>query len=174
MNPRRRSRARSALAVSVLAVASLGAACGDDGGGGEDPDAAPLDVGGELGSDSSDSAGGPSAAGVPEECAPFLLAVGPADQSEIEHAPHDFPEPPAGSMLCLTSETMDGSTETADYAYEGDVAEVYSHYESTLGPEWNLERVENIGGDVLSGGTDEVGLEVRSVEGGFRLALVAY
>jgi hypothetical protein len=172
MNPRRQTRARTALAVSLLALAALAAACGDDTD--EDAGADPIVASDDPGGDTSEVPGGERALGVPEECDAFMFAVVPPDASEIELAPTGFPDPPDGSTLCVTSETMDGSTETADFAYDGDVTEVYAHYESMLGEEWNLERLDGVGGEILSGGTDDVGLEVRSVEGGFRLALVAY
>ncbi|WP_308797330.1 hypothetical protein [Agromyces silvae] len=113
------------------------------------------------------------ALGVPEECAAaYLGAVVPADIADVEAIPADWPEPPAGSTLCVTG--GGGSVETASYAATAGIDEVIAHYESALPASYERFRVsgeENgTGYESLDGQGADVAFQIRESDGGFVIA----
>ncbi|WP_164861749.1 hypothetical protein, partial [Microbacterium sp. CPCC 204701] len=116
----------------------------------------------------------PAAGAVPEECAQaFPLAYAPADIAMIESLPVDWPAPPAGAILCVTSETVGGSSETASYATETPIGDVLAHYEAQL-PGYDLDRSDGAengtGYATLDGTNGDIAFQVRETDGGFILA----
>lgn len=115
----------------------------------------------------------PAAGAVPEECAEaFPLAYEPADIAMIESLPADWPAPPGGATLCMTSETMDGSSETASYATESPIDDVFAHYEAQLSgyDVFRSDGAENgTGYATLDGTNGDIAFQVREADGGFIL-----
>lgn len=155
---------RRAVPASLVAAALLLTACGSDDDGGDTAssggDAGAVDDGGDVQADS----------GVPEECAEaFPTAFGPADISDVELLPADFPEPPDGAVLCETGGTADGSQEYLNYASDLGEEEVFAHYEAGLP---DAERGEDgIGAPILSGSADGVYWQVEAEDGGFSIVV---
>lgn len=115
-------------------------------------------------------------AGVPEECLAVSIASFPgADLADVAALPADWPEPPAGSILCATSDG--GTTETAAYAASVAFDRVVAHYESSLPAAYETVRLsgeENgTGYASLDGVGPGVGFQIRENDGGFTLVFAA-
>lgn len=147
----------AALAALVLALAGCAAPAGD-----EVFDAAPEEATLESPERTGD---------VPQECGEsFPLAVVPADIADVELQPADWPAPPPGAVLCLTTGSFDDSTESASYATEAAFADVLAHYESGLaGYELShTDGAENgTGYDALDGWNADTTFQIRERDGGF-------
>jgi hypothetical protein len=168
-----RTRSRLVLVLGVAAAFALtGCAGGADPGAGagaiEPADGEHVDDGA-----ADEALEDREALGVPEECAAaFLGAVVPADLADVEAHPADWPEPPAGSTLCVTG--GGGSVETASYAATAGIDEVLAHYESALPASYERFRVsgeENgTGYESLDGQGGDVAFQIRETDGGFIIA----
>ncbi|GGH40704.1 hypothetical protein [Microbacterium album] len=108
---------------------------------------------------------------VPQECQDaYPLAVVPADLADVASVPDDWPAPPAGAVLCLTSGSFDDTTETASYATDAPIEDVLAHYEAALaGYElYRADGAENgTGYDTLDGERPGLGVQIRETDGGF-------
>lgn len=169
---RRRPRGAFAAAATMVALLTLTACTGAP----EEP--API-TDAAMGEDSGQSGIGDSDPSqlVPEECADaYLFAAGPADIAEITLMPADWPASPAGAILCLTSETMDGSSETASYATEAPIEDVFAHYEGAL-TGYEVYRSDGAetgtGYATLDGVGADVAFQIRETDGGFVLVFGA-
>lgn len=108
----------------------------------------------------------------PEECADaYPQAYLAADIADVEVMPVDWPEPPAGSTLCITSDTVGGGVEAASYANELVIDEILAHYESALSGSYELTRTggdeTGTGYDTLDGVRDDLSFQIREHDGGF-------
>lgn len=162
--------ARTVLHVAAILAATLSlAACSGDLG---LPDVTDDVVTGDSTDGATGDASDPSHL-VPEECSDYLFAVAPAELGEVELMPADWPAPPEGSVLCVTS--TGGSTETASYALDTPITEVLDYYESVLTADgmFRADGAENgTGYATLDGATAEVQFQVRESDGGFVLAFI--
>lgn len=110
-------------------------------------------------------------AGVPKECSIFPFAMEPADPDEISLEPAGWPAPPSGSTLCVTSTTVDGDTEVAEYALGAERETILGYYEAQLDGRYELAREAGIGaGDILTGYDDAIGFQISTRDGGFKIA----
>lgn len=157
---------KAGLAAVLAALALLAAGCGDD-----DTEPAPTpgveaDDGGGGGGGDDDPAGD-----VPEECrGPFPQAFGTPDLGDISMLPDGFPDPPVTAVLCLTSETVGGQTETASYATEASEEEILAGYESALASYDATREQDGVGRPIVTATAGEVFLQVTPQEGGFVIA----
>jgi hypothetical protein len=175
-------RARIAFAGVLLAVTVLGAACGDDStdtaseGGASgtsehtrhDDDEATGDGAGPTDDGGDEPA--PAVDGVPKECSIFPFAMEPADPDEITMTPDGWPAPPPGATLCVTSATIGGSTEIAEYALGAEPETILGYYEAQLGEGFNLSREAGVGAEMLTGYDESVGFQISTRDGGFKIA----
>ncbi|MDR5698574.1 hypothetical protein [Agromyces aerolatus] len=166
-----RARSRLALVAGVAVAFALAGCTGGDAG----VDPAGIEEADTYAEDGAldDAIEDREALGVPEECAAaFVGAVVPADLADVEARPADWPEPPAGSTLCVTG--GGGSVETASYAATAGIDEVLAHYESVLPASYERFRVsgeENgTGYESLDGQGAEVAFQIRESDGGFVIA----
>lgn len=118
---------------------------------------------------------GDQAPGVPKECAePFPYAMGPADLADVEMLPAQWPDPPAGSTLCVTSGTVGESQENADYASDLPGDAVLAAYEAALEGVYDVTREEDgLGAPILTGVADGAGFQISTDPGRFRLTFVS-
>ncbi len=140
-----------------------------------DPTGSPLDDG-EGSPD--DPATDPEPMGeVPEEClAGFPMAMPDADIADLELMPADWPAPPAGSTLCITMGTVGGSTESAGYAVDLPIEDVFAHYEAAVQGYETLrtDGMENGSGyATLDGIGSDVDFQIRERDGGFTLMFLS-
>ncbi|MEF3405531.1 hypothetical protein [Agromyces sp. CCNWLW203] len=114
-------------------------------------------------------------AGVPEVCLDtFATALAAASLDDLALLPPDWPEPVTGSTLCVTSETVGGSRESAEYATDADAAAVLAHFEQALPAEYAAVRTEGAFGDeVLTGTAGDVVFEIGTGDGRFSIDLLA-
>lgn len=152
----RRRRAASIFAAALLSLA----ACGSS------DDALPETSAGQTVDTAS--------SGVPEECkVVYPAAFATPDIEDIALLPADWPEPPGGSTLCQTAETVGGSHESADYATDLDAEQVLQAYEKELDPSFDVSRQPGpFGDEVLVGSSGDVDFEISADEGKFRIGLV--
>jgi len=165
---RRPRVALAAAATTTFALLTLTACTGAP----EEPDTTTEAVTAEASGQSGTGESDPSQL-VPEECAEaYPLAAAPADIAEITLMPTDWPAPPDDAILCLTSETLDGSTETASYATDAAIEEVLSYYETSLSS-YEIYRADGAetgtGYAALDGVGGDVAFQVRETDGGFIL-----
>lgn len=151
---RTRARALSLGAVALLTVlvgCSAASEPADTAAGSEPPAAA------------DDPSGDEQAAEVPDECVDaFPQAIGPADLEDVAALPADWPDPPAGSTLCLTASGLGSpATETMSYATPADEAGVLAHYEGAL-TGFSVERTPSpTGGEMLTGDGAGIGFQIQ-------------
>jgi hypothetical protein len=187
--PRRRTARRAALAA-MLALGVLVVGCGDSDSDSDDNASGTSEItqhddhSGDHATDGDEPTAGdepdagddapgsdaPTADGVPKECSIYPFAMEPADPDEITLAPASWPAPPAGATLCVTSTTMDSSTEVAEYALGADPETILGYYEAQLGVQWNVEREAGVGNEILTGYDDTVGFQIVTRDGGFKIA----
>ncbi|WP_460772734.1 hypothetical protein [Microbacterium sp. GXF7504] len=114
--------------------------------------------------------------GVPEACRDaFPLAMPGVDAADLELMPADWPAPPSGAVLCTTMDSVGGGSESAGYAIDLPVEDVFAHYEASLsGYElFRSDGAENgTGYATLDGVGADVGFQVRETDGGFTLVFV--
>ncbi|RNL65261.1 hypothetical protein EFK50_04690 [Nocardioides marmoriginsengisoli] len=148
-----RRRLSAALVVGALALTGCGA-------GSDDPDGAAPEADPTVSS------------GVPEVCKEaFPAAFGAPDIAEISMLPAGWPEPPPGSTLCQTAETIGGSRENADYVTTLSAEQVLEAYEDGLDPALGAAREEGpLGGEVLVGAVDGVDFQITPGTGKFTIA----
>ena len=153
---------KAALAAALAALALLAAGCG-----GDDEDPAPRGEGPAA----TPEGDGVDAGDVPEECRePFPQAFGSPDLGEISLLPDGFPEPPVDAVLCLTSETIGGGTETASYATSASEEEILAGYESALASFDGTREADGIGRTIVTAAAGDVFIQVTPQEGGFVIA----
>lgn len=159
-----------ALAASALVVTSLMlAACGQaDGGSGE------VGSGSAAGIQPAQSGdeGGAGDEQIPAECVTVAIGWHPGvDIADVEAMPGDWPEPPKGSTLCSTS--GGDSVETAAYASDLPIEDVFAHYESALPDGYGSAHVSGAdtgtGYPSLDGSGPGIAFEIRQNDGGFTL-----
>ena len=140
-----------------------------------DPTASPLDDG--EGSPDGPTTDPEPMGEVPQECREgFPMAMPDADIADLELMPTDWPAPPAGSTLCTTMGTVGGSTESAGYAVDLPIEDIFAHYENAVqGYETvRTDGTENgTGYATLDGIGAEVDFQIRQREGGFDLLFVS-
>lgn len=155
---------KAGLAAVLAALALLAAGCGDD-----DTEPSPT-----PGVEADDGGGGGDddlAGDVPEECrGPFPQAFGTPDLGDISMLPDGFPDPPVAAVLCLTSETVGGQTETASYATDASEEEILAGYESALASYDATREQDGVGRPIVTATAGEVFLQVTPQEGGFVIA----
>lgn len=149
----------AAASAALLVVALAGCAAAPD----EAADAA------------ADQTSPGAATGVPEVCLDtFATALASASLDDLALLPPDWPEPVAGSTLCVTSETIGGARESAEYATDADAAVVLEHFEQALPAEYAAVRAEGAFGDeVLTGTAGDVVFEIGTGDGSFSIDLLA-
>ncbi|MDF1478338.1 hypothetical protein PYV02_04500 [Leifsonia sp. H3M29-4] len=107
--------------------------------------------------------------GAPAECAgSFPFSIGPATLDDLGLLPADWPAPPEGSVLCATTHTNGGLTETADFVTELAPGGVLAHYTSALPARARLERTVDA---TLVGSIGAVSFEIRPDEGRFTIVI---
>lgn len=112
-------------------------------------------------------------AGVPQECTgPFPTAFGPASIDDVELLPDGWPEPPTGSTLCVTTETLEGAMESADYATTSSPEQVLEHYEGALPADISAVRADGDEGAMLTGMVGHITFQVTPTDGAFSIVLV--
>lgn len=115
-------------------------------------------------------------ADVPEECREAFPTAGqPADLADVDLLPADWPAPPAGATLCLTMDTVGGTSESASYAADLAIDDVFAHYESALSgyDMFRADGAENgTGYATLDGVGADVDFQIRESNGGFVLLFV--
>ncbi|WP_194409612.1 hypothetical protein [Microbacterium cremeum] len=111
----------------------------------------------------------------PEECADaFPHAIGTPSLAEVEALPADWPEPPAGSTLCLTASALgDGGSESISYATPATADAVLAYYEDALGGYSVARETSPTGGEMLVGDGGAVSFQIRPGEGSIVIALVS-
>lgn len=111
---------------------------------------------------------GEVAAGAPAECAgSFPFSIGPATLDDLSLLPADWPGPPEDSVLCATTHTNGGLTETADFVTALAPGEVLAHYTTTLPGRARLETVDA----TLVGSIGAVSFQIRPDEGRFTIVI---
>ncbi len=112
-------------------------------------------------------------AGAPKECAnAFPQAIGTPSLSDVESLPADWPEPPAGSTLCITASALgDRGTESLSYATQTSADAVLAHYERLLKGFKVSREPAPTGGEMLVGDSEEVSFQLRAGDGTFVIAL---
>lgn len=161
-----------ARAGAVLALAVVLALAGCTGGGEpETVDAGGDEVVDETGGGSGETGGG--SGDVPPECLEAALpAVGPASLDDVALLPADWPTPPAGSTLCVTTEGFgDLPTESLSYATSASPDEVLAHYEAQLAAYAPAREPSPTGGEALVGQRDDLAFQLRAADGSFVLVL---
>lgn len=111
----------------------------------------------------------------PEECAvPFPQAFTEPDLADVASVPAGWPEPPAGSTLCLTASGVGaGAIETVSYAATADAEAILAHYEGALAG-YTIERTDGPTGDqMLSGSGEDVGFQIQPGDGSFVIVFQA-
>lgn len=100
---------------------------------------------------------------VPEECATaFPQAFAAPDLSDVEALPADWPDPPPGSTLCLTSSGLgDAATESLSYVTDAEAAAVLTHYEQALAGYATERTPSPTGGEMLTGDGSGIGFQVQ-------------
>lgn len=112
-------------------------------------------------------------ADVPEGCREnYPFAALPADIADVGLQPVDWPAPPADATLCLTTDTVGGSIESAAYATNAAIDDVLAHYESALAA-YDVFRTSGAdngtGYETLDGTAGDVEFQIRESDGGFLL-----
>lgn len=109
---------------------------------------------------------------VPEVCKDvFPVAFAEPDIADVGMLPPGWPEPPEGSTLCQTAETIGGSRENADYATTLSAEEVLKAYEESLDPAYAASREAGpIGGEVLVGTVGDIDFQITPGTGKFTIA----
>lgn len=165
--PRGRVLAASAAIAGLLFLAACAAEA-------DEPNVVADDViDGAAVADEGDAGDSDPSQLVPEECSDaYVLAAAPADIAEIALMPADWPAPPDGAILCMTSETMDGSSETASYASHTGIEGVFDHYSAALSG-YEIFRADGAetgtGYATLDGVGAGVAFQIRETDGGFVL-----
>lgn len=112
--------------------------------------------------------------GAPEECGTaFPHAMGIPDPAEVESLPADWPEPPAGSTLCLTASALGDGGESLSYATEASADAVLAHYEDALAGYAVWRETAPTGGEMLAGDGETVSFQVRAGDGTIVIALLS-
>lgn len=125
------------------------------------------------GTDAADEAVADPEAGAPEECAAdFPYAMGIPDPADVESLPSDWPEPPAGSTLCLTASALGDGGESLSYVTDASAEVVLSHYEGALDGYAVSREVSPTGGELLNGEGDAVSFQIRAGDGTIVIALL--
>jgi hypothetical protein len=115
---------------------------------------------------------GELAAGIPVECAgSFPFTLGPVTLHDLSLMPAAWPPAPGSSVLCATTRTSGGLTETAEYATALDAATVLEYYADALPAAAGVEFIDGSAGVVLVGALDPVSFEIRPVDGRFTIVL---
>lgn len=157
---------RGALSAGLLLLLVGLGGCTAEGGPAAQPDAtvAPTDTTTETSTDTT-TEDSPDAA--PEECATaFPQAFTAPDLAEVDALPADWPDPPEGSTLCLTSSGLgEAAIESMSYATEAAEAAVLTYYEQALAA-YTVERTPSpTGGEMLAGDGGGIGFQVQPGEG---------
>ena len=150
-------KVRLRLSAVLVAGALALTGCGSDS---DEPDSAAPDQEETVSTD------------VPEVCKEvFPTAFAEPDIADIAMLPPGWPEPPEGSTLCQTAETIGGSRENADYATTLSADEVLQEYEESLDPAFGATREEGpIGGEVLVGAVSDIDFQITPGTGKFTIA----
>lgn len=154
-------RARGAAALALIAAL---AGCTAEGGPSDSADADAA---------VTDTATQSSESGAPEECAaPFPQAFTVPDIAEVQALPAEWPDPPPGSTLCLTSSGLGGAAiESLSYASETPEAAILAHYEQVLAA-YAVERTPSpTGGEMLTGDGAGIGFQVQPGVGSFVIVI---
>ena len=166
MNTLLKTRAAAGLVALLTSAVLVG--CGTD----SDP-ASPTPGAATADPDVSDLRDVQLESGVPEDCLDvFPTAVSAADLADVTMLPADWPEAPAGAVLCQTSATMDGGVEIADYATDQPASDVLDSYEAALSS-YDVERGDQGIGDQLTGTAGDVAFEITTREGAYSIQLAA-
>ncbi|WP_019143820.1 hypothetical protein [Aeromicrobium massiliense] len=154
-------RAALSMAATALVLASALSACGPSEESAASSPISAADAKDDLEDIQKD-------AGVPEECAEaFPLAMTKPDLADVKLVPASWPEPPVDATLCSTSELMDGSQESLDYATEASADEVLEAYKTALADFGATIDDQGTGIKMVVGEADGTSFQVRPQDGGF-------
>lgn len=115
--------------------------------------------------------------GLPPECTDvFPYAWGTPELADADLLPSDWPQPPAGAVLCNAGSTS-GSIQSVEYALEVPSDQVLDHYATALtdvdATEFSREERAELGREVITGTAGDVGFEIEPRDGGYRILLAA-
>lgn len=165
---RARTPARTCLASLTAAFAVLVSGCGED-----SPDTGTSSgQSSAVGDGDGEGVAVDAPPGVPEECHeayPFAMAA--PDLRDVALLPSNWPKPPVDATLCVTSSTLGGGTESAEYVTGSSEQAVEAAYLEALAPFAATRGKDGLGDAVIQATVDGTYVEVQIDPGVFRLVL---